>query len=60
MIAFSGRDRLNSLIRNNVGRNVASFSCYYKDNELIIPKKKGLYKAGIVDYLQIVKLMFFS
>lgn len=25
--------------------------CYYKDNEFIIIKKKGLYKVGIVDYL---------
>lgn len=59
MIDFSGRNGLNSLIWNIFGRNVASFTFCYKDNELIITKRTGLHYAGIVDYLQIVKLFFF-
>lgn len=60
MIAFSCRDELNSWILNNVGRNFPLLLVAIRITNSSKQKEKGLLYAGIVDYMQIVKLIFFS
>lgn len=60
MIAFSCRDELNSWILNNVGRNFPLLLVAIRITNSSKQNEKGLLYSGMVDYMQIVKLIFFS